>query len=516
MLRVIAVIGAGAMGRGIAQLCAQAGFQVMMFDVNTEAAEKALVEICLQWDRLHQKGKLSAHGCSAAKSKLRIVTDLSALASCDLVIEAIIEKLEAKRDLFKQLDDIITDRCILATNTSSLSVTAISATSKLPQRVAGLHFFNPVPLMRVVEIIHGLRTEETVVTRLRNFIAETGHTPVLTKDTPGFIVNHAGRAYVTEALRILQENVAEVKVIDQIMRHVGFKMGPFELMDLTGLDVSHPVMEAIYQQYYQEPRYRPNHIAAQRLQAGLLGRKSGQGFYAYPIEAEAVGDVQIPTIMLPNLDTVSGEMKVWISKANNDAHALLSSLFSRDGVTIDGADVPSEDAICLVTPFGEDVTACVVREGLDARRTIGVDAMFASESSMTMMLNPATDLHLAGQLQSKLLSNNYIVHLIQDSVGFVAQRIVASIVNIACDMCQQGICTPEDLDKAVVLGLAYPHGPLSWGDKLGASRILLVLHNMLEATGESRYRPSPWLVRRVQLDLSLLQRPQSSCNNWHG
>ncbi|MFZ6861329.1 3-hydroxyacyl-CoA dehydrogenase [Undibacterium sp. Ji67W] len=505
MLRVIAVVGAGAMGKGIAQISAQAGFQVLLFDVNTAAAEKARADICLQWDKMQEKGKLSPHLCSAAKSKLRVVDTLSGLASSDLVIEAIIENLDAKRDLFAQLDEVVSEHCILATNTSSLSVTSIAAKTRLPQRVAGLHFFNPVPLMKVVEVIHGLRTNTAVISQLRSFVQETGHTPVLAKDTPGFIVNHAGRAYVTEALKILQENVADVSVIDQIMRSAGFKLGPFELMDLTGLDVSHPVMEAIYQQYYQEPRYRPSQIAAQRLQAGLLGRKSGEGFYTYPTAPDLS-----PTI--PESVDARWHIPIWISRQDTEAHALLSAFFAHRNMPLDTSTLPSEDALCIVTPFGEDVSTCVVREGLDAHRTVGVDTMFASDASMTVMQNPATDAHLAQQLKRNLSEFNCIVHLIQDSVGFVAQRIIASIVNVACDMSQQAVCSPADLDLAVVLGLAYPDGPLSWGDKLGASRILLVLRNMLDSTGDPRYRPSPWLVRRVQLGLSLLQQAQEARN----
>ena len=514
MLRVIAVVGAGAMGKGIAQISAQAGFQVLLFDVNTAAAEKAKSDIFLQWDKMQEKGKLSVHLCSAAKSKLRVVDNMSGLASSDLLVEAIVENMDAKRDLFAQLDEVVSAHCILATNTSSLSVTSIATKTRLPQRVAGLHFFNPVPLMKVVEVIHGLRTDTAVISQLRDFVKEIGHTPVLAKDTPGFIVNHAGRAYVTEALKILQENVADVSVIDQIMRSAGFKLGPFELMDLTGLDVSHPVMEAIYEQYYQEPRYRPSQIAAQRLQAGLLGRKSGEGFYSHlatPANS-LTSDVDMPMLMIPESTDVRWDVPIWISRQDTDAHAFLSGFFERHGIQLDDGILPSERALCVVAPFGEDVSTCVAREGLDAHRTVGIDTMFANDAVVTVMLNPATDAQMLRQLKNKLSERHCIAYLIQDSVGFVAQRIIASIVNVACDMSQQAICSPADLDLAVVLGLAYPHGPLSWGDKLGASRILLVLRNMLDSTGDPRYRPSPWLVRRVQLSLSLLQQAQGIGN----
>src|SRR6266568_3872170 len=228
-MKTVGIAGAGLMGRGIAQIVAQAGF-----------------------------------------------------ADADLVIEAIVERLEAKQTLIATLDGVVGKECILATNTSSLSVTAIAAASAHPARVAGLHFFSPVPLMKLVEVIDGLLTSPVVIERLVEFAAALGYTPVKARDTPGFIVNHAGRGYGTEALRIIGEGVADAATIDLILKlEAGFRMGPFELLDLTGLDVSHPVMESIYHQFYEEPRFRPSPLTAQRLAAGLLGRKSGRGFYDY-------------------------------------------------------------------------------------------------------------------------------------------------------------------------------------------------------------------------------------------
>src|SRR5690606_10302928 len=210
-----------------------------------------------------------------------------ALAGCDLVVEAIVERLDAKRALFAELEGIVGEGCVLASNTSSLSVTAIAAGCARPQRVVGWHFFNPVPLMKVVEVVNGARTEPGIVDDMVALSRATGHLPVVAQDTPGFIVNHAGRAYGTESLKALSEGVADVPTIDRILREQvgfdgsGFRLGPFELMDLTGLDVSHPVMESIYRQFYDEARFRPSVITAQRVAAGLLGRKTGEGFYRY-------------------------------------------------------------------------------------------------------------------------------------------------------------------------------------------------------------------------------------------
>ncbi|MFZ6767079.1 3-hydroxyacyl-CoA dehydrogenase [Undibacterium sp. Di26W] len=501
---VVGIVGAGAMGRGIGQIAAQAGFAVLLFDVQPDAARKANQLIAEQWQKMLNKEKLTEEEYQDALENLQVVDDMQELADCDLIVEAIVEKLDAKRGLFQQLDGIVSDACILATNTSSLSVTAIAAGSKIPERVAGLHFFNPVPLMKVVEVIDGLLTSADVAGQLMAFASRTGHLPVRARDTPGFIVNHAGRAYGTEALRILQENVATFRQIDQIMREAaGFKLGPFELMDLTGLDVSHPVMEAIYHQYYEEPRYRPSVITAQRVHAGVLGRKTGRGFYSYSTEN---------TLPAPVENYPAWTDTVWISQANPDAVPALTALFERCGASVETGAQPSDTALCIVSPYGTDVSSSVASEGLDARRTLGIDALLVCEGHLTLMTNPATDALIAARCQSLLLGSGQGVSLIQDSSGFVVQRMLACIINIASDIVQQGICSPQDLDRAVTLGLAYPVGPLAWGDKLGASRILGILRNLLSSTGDPRYRPSPWLVRRAQLGLSLLHTEKHTAN----
>ena len=275
----VAVIGAGAMGRGIAQIAAQAGSQVWLYDTQSEAIQKAKEAIFQVWDNLASKGRINAETVARYKAQLHIASSLQDLKPCEMVVEAIVERLDIKKNLFIELESILSESAILVTNTSSLSVTAIAAALKRPALFAGYHFFNPVPLMKVVEVIAGLKTAPEVCERLTQFAKQMGHTPVQANDTPGFIVNHAGRGYGTEALRIVSEGVADFATIDRILKdQVGFKLGPFELFDLTALDVSHPVMESIYNQYYQEPRYRPSVITAQRLAGGVVGKKVGEGF----------------------------------------------------------------------------------------------------------------------------------------------------------------------------------------------------------------------------------------------
>lgn len=497
----IGIVGAGAMGRGIAQIAAQAGVRVRLYDMQAGAADQARDAVIGQFKRLQEKGKLSAAVASDAGALIEPAGILGDLADCQIVIEAIVEKIEAKRDLLCTLEGIVAADCILATNTSSLSVTAIAAATARPERVAGFHFFNPVPLMKVVEVIAGTLTEDSVARRLADFARCIGHKPVQAKDTPGFIVNHAGRGYLTESLRIVQECVADFAQVDQVLREAaGFRLGPFQLLDLTGLDVSHPVMEAIYQQYYQEPRYRPSVITAQRLSAGLLGRKTGRGFYRYD-ESTAAADT--PSRVRAE---AAWSGPVWVGVDDPKTAAQVAALLARCGVTPDMGAEPPPTALCIVTPVGEDVTACVVRQGLDARRTVGLDTMTDCAGRLTLMSNPATDTQVVAQAAALFEKSAQAVTVIEDSTGFIVQRVLATIVNIGCDIAQQSICTPEDLDSAVELALGYPRGPLAWGDHIGASRVLEILDKLHRASGDPRYRPSPWLSRRAQLGLSLRYR----------
>ncbi len=493
------IVGTGAMGRGIAQMAAQAGSQVILFDNQPQASEKAYAEICAQWDRLSEKGRMDAAEVTACKQRLGCASALDDLAPCNLVIEAIVERLDAKKGLFASLEGILPATAILATNTSSLSVTAIAAGLQRPQRVAGLHFFNPVPLMKVVEVIAGLQTDPQVCSRLTQFVRQMGHTPVQASDTPGFIVNHAGRGYGTEALRIAGENIADFATIDRILKdQVGFKLGPFELMDLTSLDVSHPVMESVYRQYYDEPRYRPSVITAQRLAGGVVGRKSGHGFYRYNN-----GKAELPAE--PAVPQASAMPPVWVSQRAARKPQLLQ-LLKALGAQIETGQSPSPDALTLVAPLGFDVTTMAVVERLDPARTMGIDMLVDDATTRRRVLatNPATRADMRDAAHALFARDGKAVSVIRDSGGFVTQRVVATIVNIAADMCQQAICSPQDLETAVKLGLAYPLGPLEMGNQCGPPNVLEVLFNMQTVYGDPRYRPSPWLRRRGALGLSLL------------
>jgi 3-hydroxybutyryl-CoA dehydrogenase len=497
---VVGVVGAGAMGAGIVQWAAEAGHTVIAFDARPGAVVAAKARLSDLLDRGVAKGRMTAESAAATLARITPAEALADFARADLVIEAIVEDLEAKRGLFRDLEEIVRPDAVLATNTSSLSVTAVAAATRRPERVAGLHFFNPVPLMKVVEVIPGLRTAPAVTDALAALVAATGHRAVTCRDTPGFLVNHAGRAFSTEGLKIVQDGVGEPADVDRVMTETaGFRMGPFELFDLTGLDVSNRVMDEIYGQFYQEPRYRPSPIAGRRVAGGLFGRKSGEGFYRYEdgrkvAAAEAApSDGPAPT--------------VWLGAVAVDVRVAISAALADGGATVSTDAAAPADAVLVVTPLGLDTTHAALDKGLDPRRTVALDplfpAAFASGGRITLMTSPATDAAIADAVHRTLVAAGRKVTRIADSPGFIAQRMLAMVVATACEIAQQQIATPADIDAAVRLGLGYPQGPLALGDAIGPVRILEILSGLHALTGDPRYRPPLWLRRRAALGLSL-------------
>jgi 3-hydroxybutyryl-CoA dehydrogenase len=496
----VGVVGAGTMGRGIVQVLAQSGFTVLLHDASGDAVDAAIGFAAEMLDRAASKGKLDAGAAETAKSRMIPAKTLTDLAPADIVIEAIIEDLEIKRELVGKLDAVLAGTAVIASNTSSLSITAIAAGSAHPKRVAGLHFFNPVPLMKVAEVIRAVDTDPAVMDMLVRLVRAFGHAPVVTSDSPGFVVNHAGRGLYTEGLRIVQEGVADTVSVDRILREAaGFRMGPFELLDLTGLDVSYPVMRKIYDQFWQEPRFRPSPLPALQVDAGYFGRKTGRGFYVY--ENGAI--VRPPEPDAPDLND-DGPSRIWLDQSEVSEAAFFDGLRQSLGKTVDADKTPAQDSVCLVAPIGYDATQATLAAGLDPARTLAVDPLLGVTDRLTLMSSPATASACRDGAHALLTGAGYRVTTIRDSPGFVAQRGLATIINIACDIAQQRIASPGDVDLAVTLGLGYPKGPLAWGDELEAGTVLQILDRIFARTGDPRYRASLWLRRRAELGLSLL------------
>ncbi len=485
---VAGVAGSGTMGRGIVQVLAQCGVRTLVFDAQSGAAAKAKEAIGKSLAGIVAKGRISQADADATLARIEIVDALAALKPCHVVVEAIVELLAPKQALFQALEKVVSDTCILASNTSSLSVTAMASACARPGRVVGYHFFNPVPVMKIVEVVDGELTEPWVGDAMVALATRYGHKPVRCKDTPGFIVNHAGRGYVPESLRVLQEGVADFATIDRILvEAAGFRLGPFGLLDLVGLDIAHGVMKSMHGQYYGEPKYQPSFLTDPRVAAGLLGRKTGRGWYKYGKDgvAEKILEKEIPQ---------KTSMPVWCVPELKDFLSKFTNIESK----------PSGDSVCFVAPLGHDATTTALQLQLDPGNTVALDPLFGFARRRTLMTTPVTRPEIRDAAHALLASDGVPVSVIRDSAGFVAQRVVAHIVNVGCDIVQQRIASPEDLDSAVMLGLGYPKGPLGMGDAIGAPKILAILEAMQSFYGEPRYRPSPWLKRRARLGISLL------------
>lgn len=492
----VAVFGAGTMGRGIAQVCAQAGIPTLLSDARPGVVTEAIASIAKALEGQVSKGRMTADARQGVLDRLREFKSYDEAASAGVVIEAIVENLAEKRQLFCEMEKRVAPDALLATNTSSLSVTEIAAGCARPERVCGLHFFNPPPVMRLVEVIGGLRTEPALIPMLVGFVKRLNKHPVVATDSPGFVVNHAGRAYGPEALRIVSQGIANPLEVDILMKEAaGFRMGPFELLDLVGGDVTHAVMVSIYNQYFGEPIYQPSAQMTVRVAGGLLGRKSKQGFYSY----QRSPATSPPTVAVPARPVPAS---AWI--ADEDGGRELAEWLKVAGTKCTLGGTPEAGALCFVTPLGEDASNAAVRLKLDPTRTVAVDMLGRFPGRRTVMKTPLTTLETLGAAVATLSAGGTAVTAINDSAGFVVQRLLAMIVNVGTRIAELRIAWPGDIDTAVEIGLNYPKGPLALGDMLGPARVLAVLDGMHAITLDPKYRASPWLRRRARLGISLL------------
>jgi 3-hydroxybutyryl-CoA dehydrogenase len=488
---VVGVVGTGAMGRGIAQVTATGGMRCLMFDAAPGGAAKARAAIVETLQGLVAKGRMSEADVNAAAANLVAIDDLAALAPCHVAIEAVFENLEVKKDLFGKLEAVLSSDAVIASNTSSIRIASIARDLKHRGRVAGLHYFNPVPLMKLVEVIRAADTEPAVVEALVALGKRQARVPVVVGDTPGFLVNLGGTAIGTEGLRIYTEGRATPSQIDAVMRDTcGFRMGPFELMDLTGIDVNFPARRIIYEGFFHDRRMTPSPYHEGLFHAGRLGRKTGGGWYAYDGKGNKVD---------PGADHVTSAAPARSVSLGGGNNAKLRELVQKSGATV--LDKDDGKSPILVAPVGQDCTTQVVSRKLDARRTVAVDLTGDIGKRLTIMTALGADPAVRDAAAAMLASTGAKVTLIKDSPGFVAQRILAMIANLGCEMAQIGIATPADIDTAMTLGLNYPRGPLALADWLGIGETHEILREIQAITGDDRYRPSQWLRRRALLGL---------------
>ena len=488
----IAVIGAGAMGAGIAQVAAQAGHPVLLLDNRPGAAAQAIEGIDRQLGKRVDNGKLSAESRNATLTRLQAVEAIDALADCELIIEAIVENLEVKRALFRQLEEICGEHCILASNTSSLSITRIAAQLRHPQRLLGLHFFNPAPVMALVEIVSGLASAPALAECLYDTARAWGKKPVHTRSTPGFIVNRVARPFYAESLRLLQEGAADCPTLDALMREAGvFAMGAFELTDLIGHDVNYAVTCSVFDAYYQDSRFLPSLIQKELVDGGRLGRKSGQGFYRYAEAAVRPLPQQISSAASAAVCVVEGELGI--------ARELLPRL-REHGIEViqrDGSGLLRVGDAVLALSDGRMACQRAREDGL--RNLILLDLAHDYRSAKRIAISHAAGIDpLALEQGVALLQRaGLTVSLLSDSPALAVLRTVAMLANEAADALLQGVASAADIDLAMRAGVNYPQGPLAWADEIGLAQVVKTLENLQASYGEERYRPSLLLRRRV-------------------
>ncbi|HXA53551.1 MAG TPA: 3-hydroxyacyl-CoA dehydrogenase NAD-binding domain-containing protein, partial [Solirubrobacteraceae bacterium] len=492
--KVIGVLGAGTMGSGIAQLACRAGARTLLHDPIPAALQRGAERVRAGIAKEAEKGRVSAEQASAASARLEVADALEALAPCELVIEAAPELPELKRELYERLSAIVGEECVLATNTSSLPVTGIAAAATNPERVVGMHFFNPAPLMRLVEVIAGIRSGERALALADATGRAMGKTTIRATDGPGFLVNRCNRPFGLEALRLLGERIADVPTIDRIVRlGGGFRMGPFELSDLVGVDTGFDVSRSFYDLSFGEPRWRPSPIQARMVAAGLHGRKTGGGYYDYSGDAHRPPDPDRSRAN-PRFGQPARTAGAVVEGAGPLADALRA--LAGDGSAGDGGadhhsgargspgDGGAGEGSSPTIPGGSTPTIAVA----------GLGGTVAGEPFHAIL--PLALVEVTGDAGERAFGGLGLhTARVAPSPGGVLPRIVCQVINECAFALGEGVGSVEDIDTGMTLGMNYPRGPLSWGRALGFDNVLAVLDELWHAYREERFRTAPALRR---------------------
>jgi len=505
----VGVIGAGAMGAGIAQIAALAGHAVCLFDTRMGAADQAKVAIGETLAALAAKGRIDRATADAAAARITVVHAIGSLVSARLIVEAIVEDPEVKRKLFRELEVVVGADAILATNTSSLSITTLAAGMKHPGRVAGMHFFNPAPLLPLVEVVSGLATDPEIADALYATALAWGKSPVHARSTPGFIVNRCARPFYAEALRVLAERAAEPATLDAVMREAGgFRMGPFELMDLIGLDVNIAVTRSVWEAFFHDPRFTPSVTQHEMVAAGYLGRKAGRGFYDYATSAVRPVPATESPRPKPGRITRHGELRMGADLvARLSASGMASDQAAIDPRFPHGAlHIQSEgDDAWLVPGDGRTATAMAALAGVRNVVTFDLALDYAHCARLAVArADTCSDAAFAAAVGG-LQAAGIAVSRLDDVAGLIVLRTVAMLANEASDAVAQGIASAADVDVAMQKGVNYPRGPLAWADALGLVLVRDTLTHLASHYGEDRYRLSPLLARRCASEGRLVE-----------
>lgn len=508
----VLVIGAGIMGAGIAQVTAQAGHTVQLFDAREGAAAQAKAKMASTFEGLVSKGRLEPEAAQAALQRISPIATLAEAASAGLVVEAIVEDLAAKRALFQQLEGIVGAACVLATNTSSISVTAIANGLQHPGRLVGMHFFNPVPLMKLVEVVSGLHTEVAVAESIFELSKRWNKVPVHCKSTPGFIVNRIARPYYAETLALLQEQAATPQVIDAALRGAGFRMGPCELMDLIGHDTNFAVTNSVYAANFFDKRYMPSGLQREMVDGGLLGRKSGRGFYRYPDGVPALPVAVHEAPATAREVTVHGSGPLADALEAAATQALAAQGWGPARVRDSAWTGLRIDQMQLVLSDGR--TALEVAHDTGCADTAVFDRPVVLPSppgtALAFAVSAGASTGFGTQAAAWLAALGFAPLPVADTPGLLVARTVAMLINEAADAVLQGVCDPAGADAAMKLGVSYPAGPFEWLERWSATEVATLLDRLDTQYRGERYRVSPWLRRQASLQRSASSRALSA------